>query len=128
MFIAPHSCRCTVYSVLHSTLTRNTQYPQVFHVHCRSCFKIESSLLNLVTYMYSAGHGNCSYIYTRVTCVQYGGFTRKKKKNKNKNKNTSVKFYSNNYTKLTLHARCMHLPYCREFSSLLLHATCVLFL
>lgn len=48
--------------------------------------------------MFSAGHGNCSYIYTRVNYVQYGGFqytqnarkktkkkTKKQKQNKNKN-------------------------------------------
>ena len=63
--------------------------------------------------MYSAGHGDCTYIYTRVIACNMADLhaerTQKKKQNKtNKNKNTRVKFYSNNYTKLTLHARCMH--------------------
>ena len=34
------------------------------------------TLTDLHLQIYSTGHGNCS-IYTRVNCVQYGGFTRK---------------------------------------------------
>ena len=48
---------------------------------------------------YGIGHGNCS-ICTRVNSVQYGGFTRKIH---------AVKVYTNNYTKVNLHARCVYL-------------------
>ena len=66
-----YSLQCTARRI-------NSQYPVPPSFSCavQVMFWIESSLPNLVAYMYGTGHGNCS-IYTRVNCVQCGGFTRK---------------------------------------------------
>ena len=71
-------------------------------------------------YIYSTGHGHCS-TYTRVNCVQYGGFPRKIHA-----KNSRVTFYRSFYTQ-TFYTQILSVLLRWLILLTEIHASCVYF-